>query len=397
WDILKQASRVQTRTGEKPKVQLLGLPNRKAAGIRHRCCCVTALDSRSALRPNLLRTPPDLLSQFHGRGRGLRLPKRRRRKQGGAATGNAVGRGGSRRSAMAASSAGTPASQFNPADLFLDPPPGLRLSREQLSRCSEAHDVLKKKLRSPSKLTREFDLLQEMRVRRDDMIRKCSVALQGANLNKNRYMDVLPYDDSRVVLSSSKGENNSGSGYINASLITSPTGNGSRFIATQGPLPNTFEDFWEMVLQYRCPVIIMLTMVDNAKSEEAPLPVLHIQYPEWPDHGVPEDTVAVRDILKRMYHVPPDLGPIIVHCSAGIGRTGTYCAIHNAIQRILVGDMSSLDLVKTITNLRSQRVGMVQTLVSPFLQLEASFSEQYFLCYQAIVDELHDLVSNSRY
>uniref|UniRef100_A0A1D1XGQ2 protein-tyrosine-phosphatase n=1 Tax=Anthurium amnicola TaxID=1678845 RepID=A0A1D1XGQ2_9ARAE len=338
---------------------------------------------------------------------------------------------------MAASSAGvtpphqpSPAPTFNPADLFQDPPPRPRLSLEQLNRCSEALDALKKRLRSPSKLSREFDSLQEMRIRKVDMIRKCSIALEGANLNKNRYTDILPFDNSRVVLNSTKDENSLGGGYINASFITPPVGNVSRFIATQGPLTNTFEDFWEMVLQYRCPVIVMLTMVDDAKmrkcadyfqaesgvrefgnicvstkctiishsslvlssmevkykdSEEPPLPVLHIQYPEWPDHGAPEDTVAVRDILKRMYHVPPDLGPIVVHCSAGIGRTGTYCTIHSTIQRILVGDMTSVDLVKTIANFRSQRIGMVQTL------------EQFFLCYTAIVDELQDLVSNSKY
>ncbi|MCH92779.1 tyrosine phosphatase 1, partial [Trifolium medium] len=48
--------------------------------------------------------------------------------------------------------------------------------------------------------------------------------------------------------------------------------------------------------------------------EDTPLSVLHIQYPEWPDHGVPNDTLAVREILKRLYHLPPNLGPIVVHC-----------------------------------------------------------------------------------
>ncbi|KAJ8541656.1 hypothetical protein K7X08_002472 [Anisodus acutangulus] len=153
----------------------------------------------------------------------------------------------------------------------------------------------------------------------------------------------------------------------------------SQFIATQGPLAHTFEDFWEMIIQQRCPVIVMLTrLVDNYKSEEPPLRVLHVKYPEWPDHGVPRDTLSVREILERTYNVPLSLGPIVVHCSAGIGRTGTYCTIHNTIQRILGGDMSALDIVNTVAIFRSQRIGM----------------DQYLFCYDAIIDELEDLISD---
>ncbi|XP_010930782.2 protein-tyrosine-phosphatase PTP1 [Elaeis guineensis] len=325
---------------------------------------------------------------------------------------------------------GAGAAAFNPFDLSSDPPPPLVLSRDQLKYCSEALAFFKKKLKNPAKISQEFDRLQEMRLSKDEMVGRCGVALQDANLNKNRYIDVLPFDDTRVVLNSSRDNKSLGNDYINASFVKIASGGRvSRFIATQGPLPETFEDFWEMIIQYRCPVIVMLTLVDNPKmmkkcadyfqsenglrefgktsiftestiisksslvlrclevkhkeSKESARPVLHIQYPEWPDHGVPDDTASVREILKRIYHVPPDLGPIVVHCSAGIGRTGTYCAIHNTIQRILIGDISSLDLVKTVADFRSQRIGMVQTM------------EQFFFCYAAIVDELEELVLKS--
>lgn len=261
-----------------------------------------------------------------------------------------------------------------------------------------------------------------------DARNSCSVAYNSINNSKNRYTDVVPFDKNRVVLNPCKDYRPSARGYINASFITNSSSESvSRFIATQGPLPHTFEDFWEMVLQQRCPVIVMLTrLVDNYKmekcgdyfqaedgprefgnicvvtrwirttktslvlrnlevnykeSEEPPLSVLHIQYPEWPDHGVPADTLVVREIWKRLYSVPPTIGPIVVHCSAGIGRTGTYCTVQNTIQRVLVGDMSALDLVKTITVFRSQRIGMVQTW------------EQYLFCYDAIIEELEDLIS----
>ena len=63
--------------------------------------------------------------------------------------------------------------------------------------------------------------------------------------------------------------------------------------------------------------------------EDAPLSVLHIQYPEWPDHGVPKDTFAVREILKRLYHLPPNFGPIVVHCRF-ISFLILCCSLHGS-------------------------------------------------------------------
>ncbi|XP_015166901.1 protein-tyrosine-phosphatase PTP1-like isoform X2 [Solanum tuberosum] len=323
--------------------------------------------------------------------------------------------------------AGKPASSSAPKSFdFSDDsvPKRVVLSSDQQRCCLEALKVFKdKRFSAPENIRQEFMTLQATRMRASEMKSRCSMALNSTNISKNRYTDVLPFDNNRVVLDPPAR------GYINASFIKISE-DVSQFIATQGPLQHTFEDFWEMIIQHRCPVIVMLTQLfDNYKivkcgdyfqadggprrfgnicivtkwikttqtslilrclevnyieSKEPPLCVLHIQYPDWPDHGVPKDTLAVREILKQTFSVPPSLGPIVVHCSAGIGRTGTYCAIHNTIQRILVGDKSALDLVNTITIFRSQRIGMVQTM------------EQYLFCYDAIIDELEDLISDSQ-
>ncbi|XP_028805849.1 protein-tyrosine-phosphatase PTP1 isoform X2 [Neltuma alba] len=277
-------------------------------------------------------------------------------------------------------------------------------------------------------IDQEFAHLEANVITLSELRRRCTVALNDVNLNKNRYPEnVLPFDDNRVVLESCTDDRPMAMGYINASFLsTSSAESVSQFIATQGPLPHTCEDFWEMVIQCRCPVIVNLTaLVEHNKivkchdyfqaeggplkfgnisvvcewmktieyslvlrhlkvhrKEDPPLSVLHIHYPQWPDYGVPNDTHAVRAIFKRLYHLPPKLGPIVVHCSAGIGRTGAYCAVHNTIQRILVGDKSALDLRNTISVFRSQRYGMAQK------------QSQYNFCYEATIEALDELVSN---
>ncbi|XP_057799050.1 protein-tyrosine-phosphatase PTP1 isoform X2 [Salvia miltiorrhiza] len=243
-------------------------------------------------------------------------------------------------------------------DLSLDSTmPRPRLSADQLRHCSEALQHFKTKV--PQKIRQEFMTLQANRMTALDMRSRCTVALDSVNISKNRYTDVLPFDDNRVTLKQCADYRSSARGYVNASFITTSE-NVSRFIATQGPLSHTSEDFWEMIIQYQCPVIVMLTrLVDNYRtlkcvdyfqaengprefgniciatkkmetadtsliwrslevkykeSEEPPLSVLHVQYPEWPDHGVPKDTLAVREIFRRISSVPPSLGPIVVHC-----------------------------------------------------------------------------------
>ncbi|PAN16227.1 hypothetical protein PAHAL_3G046300 [Panicum hallii] len=269
-----------------------------------------------------------------------------------------------------------------------------------------------------SDLSEDFESLEDMR-----LTKRISVAHYPVNREKNRYIDVLPFDDTRVPLKSSTTSQTSNNDYINASFITATEDNRvATFISTQGPLVKTFEDFWEMVYQYQCPAIVMVTQFDSFKCDKyLPLrngrgaygkydvqivktrtdnhqlwlrkvqvqnkesgkfhSVLHIEYPDWPDHGVPTNTDAVRQIWKRLHHIPTE-HPIVVHCSAGIGRTGTYITIHTTIERILLGDKRSYDIVETVKNFRSQRPGMVQT------------EQQYKFCYRVIADELKDLLNS---
>nr|XP_043609583.1 protein-tyrosine-phosphatase PTP1-like [Erigeron canadensis] len=322
------------------------------------------------------------------------------------------------------------ATSFDMSTGFPSNPP---LSSEQIEYCKHAHRIFKaKRANNEQLIIYEFNILEQKSVRSvSEVSRLSSVAKLPINAIKNRYERVIPFDSNRVTLDQSEDYSSSEKGYINASFIGAEVTNSSegvsRFIATQGPLPETFNDFWTMVLQKRCPAIVMLTrlvdppetpmcgdyfqadngvrLFDNIRmvtkrivttdnklvlrhlevnyeveSENLCLPVLHIHYPKWPDMGVPKETNVVREIFRRLCHLPSTQVPIVVHCSAGIGRTGTYCAIHNTIQRILIGDMSALDLAKTIRTFRDQRIGMVQNL------------EQYIFCFKAIIEELEDLV-----
>ncbi|XP_018912319.1 tyrosine-protein phosphatase non-receptor type 11 isoform X2 [Bemisia tabaci] len=224
------------------------------------------------------------------------------------------------------------------------------------------------------------------------------------NRNKNRYKNILPFDHTRVKLKH-VDQNVPGSEYINANYIKDEEG-GRSYIATQGCLPSTMADFWQMVWQENTAVIVMTTKeMERGKSkcarywpdegrskeygkiavkhisqsstidytlreflvsfEQEDRKVYHYHFQAWPDHGVPSDPGCVLNFLHDVNARQDSLmgaGPIIVHCSAGIGRTGTFIVIDMILDQIKrQGLDSEIDIQRTIQMVRSQRSGMVQT------------------------------------
>lgn len=232
------------------------------------------------------------------------------------------------------------------------------------------------------------------------------------NRPKNRYTNILPYDFSRVQLLSM--HNDEGSDYINANYI--PGYNSTReYIATQGPLPETRNDFWKMVMQQKSHIVVMLTQCNErrrvkcdhywpftdepvaygeiavemlSESESADWTVrnfrlnyadenqdiLHLNYTSWPDHGVPTVN-AIENILQFVQIVRQQVnrtkGPIIVHCSAGVGRTGTFIALDRLMQHIREHEF--VDILGLVSEMRSHRLSMVQT------------EEQYVFIHQCVL------------
>ncbi|XP_069823904.1 receptor-type tyrosine-protein phosphatase eta-like [Dendropsophus ebraccatus] len=228
-----------------------------------------------------------------------------------------------------------------------------------------------------------------------------SAAEKPGNKEKNRYNNVLPYDASRVVLSSPGDLTQD---YINASYI--PGYNQPKeFIAAQGPLPNTANDFWRMIWENDVRVIVMLTKcveLGKVKCEEywpqrssknygnlsifmtsenvqpdytirdftvmniqtrQSKQVRHFHFTAWPDHGVPNatsDLIQFRNIVRE-YTANVHLvnSPIVVHCSAGVGRTGTFIALDRVIKQIEAED--GVGVYEMVSDLWLHRRFMVQT------------------------------------
>ncbi|XP_043856422.1 receptor-type tyrosine-protein phosphatase F isoform X13 [Dromiciops gliroides] len=232
------------------------------------------------------------------------------------------------------------------------------------------------------------------------------------NKPKNRYANVIAYDHSRVILTSIDGV--PGSDYINANYIDGYRKQNA-YIATQGPLPETLGDFWRMVWEQRTATIVMMTRLEEksrvkcdqywpsrgtetygfvqvtlldtvelatytvrtfalyktGSSEKREL--RQFQFLAWPDHGVPEYPTPTLAFLRRVKACNPlDAGPMVVHCSAGVGRTGCFIVTDAMLERMK--HEKTVDIYGHVTCMRSQRNYMVQT------------EDQYVFIHEALLE-----------
>lgn len=264
---------------------------------------------------------------------------------------------------------------------------------------------------------KEFQTLKELsETLKKDKSKVCE-GEREINIRKNRYKDILPFDGTRVILNEFPGI--PGSDYINANYIRGPSGFAKAYIACQGPLQGTLSDFWRMIWECDVSVIIMacnehesgklkcecywpeqsdtsqqygiieVTLVKirqicpdflvrkfclRTVEDRQERIVCQFHYTTWPDHGVPDSVQPILELVRLVRDVQSSEDrPILVHCSAGCGRTGTICGIDFVFGLLRRGKLDqSFSLHQVITDMRLQRVAMVQTL------------DQYILCHRAV-------------
>ncbi|XP_074928400.1 receptor-type tyrosine-protein phosphatase T isoform X2 [Chelonoidis abingdonii] len=236
-------------------------------------------------------------------------------------------------------------------------------------------------------------------------------AKEDENRNKNRYGNIISYDHSRVRLQLLDGDPHSD--YINANYIDGYH-RPRHYIATQGPMQETVKDFWRMIWQENSASVVMVTnlvevgrvkcvrywpddteiygdikvtLIETEPLAEYVIRTFTVQkkgyheireirqfhFTSWPDHGVPCYATGLLGFVRQVKFLnPPETGPIVVHCSAGAGRTGCFIAID--IMLDMAENEGVVDIFNCVRELRSQRVNLVQT------------EEQYVFVHDAILE-----------
>ena len=237
------------------------------------------------------------------------------------------------------------------------------------------------------------------------------------NNNLNRYSNVRPYWDTLVKI-------NSGNKYINASWVHTPIN--KFFISTQGPLDTTIDDFWEMIYQYDIKVIIMLCKLeeknkikcakywDNTKinnfnfreiNEEIdlngiiirnfefqkknsnnyfPKTIIQLHYTCWEDHTAPDESSFFHLLeLFKLMNIYREHSSVVIHCSAGVGRTGTFIALFNLF----------IEIMRQINDNRISEIKFsIMEIVRKLKEFRARLVEnkdQYLFLYQFVNLLLH--------